>query len=306
MSFSEVEQIRFFWHKTSCLLVLLRPKHWIKNIIIFLPLIFSKELFNASLFLKVSLGAVIISLLASAGYIINDFLDKEEDRLHPSKKNRPIARDKVTLTESVILTLLLILCALSLGDTLGVKFISCASLYILLSVGYSLWLKHIVLIDILVLASFYLIRVIAGAEILNMPYSPWLIVCTFTSALFVGIAKRYVEKKPSSNHKDELTRSTLQFYPLSYLKSLLFVTGGMVITSFIFYFISDFALQKYNNSLLILTCLPIVYGVFRFIMLIENQNDASKTDPVDIFLKDKGLLIAAVLALLLPIVVINL
>ena len=186
------------------------------------------------------------------------------------------------------------------------KFISCASLYILLSVGYSLWLKHIVLIDILVLASFYLIRVIAGAEILNMPYSPWLIVCTFTSALFVGIAKRYVEKKPSSNHKDELTRSTLQFYPLSYLKSLLFVTGGMVITSFIFYFISDFALQKYNNSLLILTCLPIVYGVFRFIMLIENQNDASKTDPVDIFLKDKGLLIAAVLALLLPIVVINL
>ena len=172
----------------------MRPKQWAKSIFIFTALVFDRKLLDQSAFLHTLAGAVLFSLLASAVYIYNDIADLEADRNHPIKKLRPIASGVLPLTLAWGAGIGLILISLPLAYYLSPGFFIICSLYLVLNLLYSSWLKHIPLIDVIILASFYILRVTSGVTLIEVKrFSPWLYVVTTLFALFIGLGKRRAE-----------------------------------------------------------------------------------------------------------------
>jgi len=178
---------------TAQFLDLLRIKQWIKNPLIYIALIFTNNLFNAALFLKVTVGFFLLSFAASAIYIINDINDAKEDRHHPEKKNRPIASGAIS--PAFAWGICLILAAFSLGGSFIVDkgFFYVILTYIVMNLFYTFKLKQVVILDLFIVAAGYVLRAIAGAVIINVAISPWLLICTSLLALFVIMAKRRYE-----------------------------------------------------------------------------------------------------------------
>ncbi|HBX68309.1 MAG TPA: decaprenyl-phosphate phosphoribosyltransferase, partial [Chloroflexi bacterium] len=176
------------------LLKAMRPKQWAKNIFIFAPLVFDKKLENLAYMLPTIAGAIIFSLIASVVYIINDIADVEADRKHPTKCTRPIASGKLPIPYAWGAAVILLLICFPLAYWLSTGFAIICLIYLLLNLAYSKWLKHIVLLDIIVLASFYVIRVAAGVTLIDVQrFSPWIYIFTTFLALLIGTGKRRAE-----------------------------------------------------------------------------------------------------------------
>lgn len=269
----------------------MRPKQWAKNIFIFAPLIFDRKLTNMEAVVNTVVGAMIFSLIASVVYIINDIADVEADRKHPTKRNRPIAAGKLPISLAWAAIVVLLFVCFPLAYALSWQFAIICLIYFLLNLAYSKWLKHIVLLDIIVLASFYVIRVTAGVVLIEVErFSPWIYIFTTFLALLIGTGKRRAELSELAANANA-HRRVLEGYTLSFLDQLITLASGMTIITYGLYTFSAPNLPE--NHAMMLTIPFILYSVFRYQYLLQVKNTGGA--PEEIVLSDRPLQAAIVL-----------
>lgn len=267
------------------LLKTMRPRQWLKNGFLFVGLFFDRQITNLPALVEIAIGAALFSLLAGSIYIINDISDIEADRKHPKKSTRPIPAGELPagIARGVVFVLLLIV--FPAAYQLSPQFAALALLYFLLNLSYSLWLKHLPLVDVLILASFYVIRVAAGVSIIAVErFSPWLYLFTIFLALYLGIGKRRAELVMMAGQANS-HRRVLDGYSLSFLDQLITIVLTLAILTYSLYTFSAPNLPQ--NDSMMLTIPFVIYGIFRYLYLvhIEERGDA----PEEILLADRPL-----------------
>jgi 4-hydroxybenzoate polyprenyltransferase len=265
----------------------MRPKQWAKSAFIFTALIFDRKLLDLDAFLHTMAGAILFSLLASAVYTINDISDLEADRKHPTKKFRPIASGELPINIAWAVGIGLIIIALPLAYLLSSSFLLICVVYLVLNLLYSTWFKHVPLIDVFVLASFYVLRVTSGVTLIEVKrFSPWLYVVTTLFALFIGLGKRRAELVLQKNETGG-SRPVLDGYTVNLLDQLINIVSSTTIVAFSLYTFSAPNLPE-NHSMM-LTIPFVVYGIFRYLYLIQIGQGGA---PEDIALSDRPLQLA--------------
>ena len=266
------------------LLKSMRPKQWAKNIFLFTALIFDRKLFDVDSLLRTLAGAALFSLVASAVYILNDIADRESDQQHPTKKLRPIASGQLSLGTAWGTAIALLVISLPLAYLLSPAFLVMCAIYFILNLSYSTKLKHIPLVDVIILASFYLLRVISGTTLIEVKrFSPWLYVVTLLFALFIGLGKRRAELILQIN-KSGTVRPVLDGYSIDLLDQLITIVSGTTIVAYSLYTFSAPNLPA-NHSMM-LTIPFVLYGIFRYLYLIQAGEGGA---PEDIALSDRPL-----------------
>ncbi len=278
----------------------LRPHQWTKNFFVFAPLIFSENVFNFPLILKSVLAFALFCVLSGAIYIWNDLRDIDEDKLHPLKSQRPLASGRLEKTPAVLAFVFLCVLGLSLSFVLNLNFFLLALGYVLLQLAYSGWLKHVVILDVLLVAAGFLIRVIAGGVAIEVDISAWLLICTFLLALFIALSKRrheliFLEKEASSH------RPILKEYSPYLLDQMISVVTASTVIAYCLYTISEETIAKFGSSNLIFTVPFVLYGIFRYLYLIHQKCEGGS--PESLLIKDKpfffGILLWIVSAILI-------
>jgi 4-hydroxybenzoate polyprenyltransferase len=272
------------------LLKTMRPKQWAKNIFVFTALIFDRKLLDLNAFSVTLAGAALFSLVASAVYLLNDIADRESDRQHPTKKTRPIASGQIPLQAAWTAAVVLLLIAFPLAYLLTPAFFAICVIYFVLNLSYSAKLKHVPLIDVLVLAAFYLLRVIAGTALIEVErFSPWLYVVTSLLALFIGLGKRRAELVLQIQNSGEI-RPVLDGYTIEFLDQMITIISGTTIIAYSLYTFSAENLPE--NHAMMLTIPFVVYGILRYLYLIQTGEGGA---PEDIALSDRPLQAAILL-----------
>lgn len=250
------------------LLILLRPKQWIKNLVIFAALIFSRNLFYPPLMRKTFVAFVALCALSSAGYILNDLLDIKEDRAHPWKRTRPLASRAVKVPTTIVLSFLLCLFSLVVGYALGLNLFFVLIGYLVLQLGYSLGLKHVVLVDVILIACGFVLRAVAGAVVIDVAITSWLLLCTFFLALFLALCKRRQEinllKEEAAGHRPVLTE-----YSEKFIDALIPIVTGSTVLCYALYTVSDEVVIKFGTDRLVFTFPFVLYGIFRYLYLLH-------------------------------------
>lgn len=267
------------------LLVSMRPKQWYKNLVIFIGIVFSLNLLNFSLWINVFSTFIIFCLLSGSIYIINDYLDFEKDRNHPKKCKRPIASGKLNKSHALIFAIVTVVTAMLLAYTVNILLLTISMVFFGLLLVYSLYLKEIILVDVMIISTGFVIRAAAGCLAIGVYISSWLIICTFLLALFLAIVKRRTElillKEKAGSH-----RKILEGYSQDMLDQMTNITTAALIMSYSLY--TFFA----RNIYLMITIPLAFYGIFRYLYLMHNKNLGG--EPEMIF-KDKGMLISMIL-----------
>lgn len=271
------------------LLQALRPWQWVKNILVFLPFVFAINLAWSpdnlmpvpGLLLRAALTAAAFCALSGAVYLLNDLMDRNADRQHPAKRFRPIAAGRVSVAAAVAVLIILLLAGLGLMTWLTPLLGGVGLLYLAINLSYSLGLKRLPLLDVLLVASGYVIRPAAGAVAIGVAPSPWLYTTMAAVALFIVLGKRYAEVRLSGEGL-AAQRPVLQFYPAAYVDQLLTIAAAAALVSYALYTVEAANLPA-NNAML-LTIPPVVYGLFRFLYLIHTSRYAEY--PELLILKD--------------------
>jgi 4-hydroxybenzoate polyprenyltransferase len=267
----------------TALLKTMRPRQWSKNIFVFAALVFDKQLLRGDAFLRTLLGAGLFCLISSTVYIFNDIADVEADRRHPEKKNRPIAAGKLPLGAAWAAGIVLLVVTLGLAYLLSPGFAVVLSIYFLLFIAYSKWLKHIPIIDVLVLAAGFVLRVHAGVTLIAVErFSPWLYVVMTLLALFLGFGKRRAELALLA-HGAGSHRKVLEGYTLPLLDQYIMIVSGTTIVAYSLYTFS--APNVPENHSMMLTIPFVVYAIFRYLYLIEVKHAGGA--PEEILLSDR-------------------
>ncbi len=277
----------------------LRPKQWIKNLVIFAGLVFDRQLLDLEPLLRVLAAVVLFCLVSGLTYTINDILDVEADRLHPQKKNRPIASGRLSLRSARIFAVILVLLSFPAAFALSVKFGMICLVYTALMLSYSKWLKKFILIDVMVIALGFVLRVAAGVIVIKVNYfSPWLFVLTTLLALYLGFGKRLSEIKLLEDQAGE-HRKVLYGYTVPLLNNLLVVIlSGILITYCLYTFSSH---PDGTNTLMMFTIPFVLYGIFRYMVILQNSSLASS--PEEVLLNDRPLQITVLLWALSVVVI---
>ncbi len=265
-----------------------RPRQWIKNGALLAPLIFSRRVALVGSVERALLSAVLFCALASAVYLFNDLLDRERDRLHPEKRHRPIAAGELPVGVAGAASALLAAGGLGGALALSLPFGGAAAAYLVLQLGYSLLLKHLVLIDVFALAAGFVLRVVAGALAIAVPISNWLYLCTLLLALFLALAKRRAElvalEEEAGSH-----RRSLALYSLPLLDQLLGIVSACTIVAYSLYTLAADTLQKFGTDALKFTIPCVIFGLFRYLFLIHRHGAGGS--PERVLLSDVPLLV---------------
>lgn len=267
-------------------LKLLRVKQYVKNLFLFLPLFFSANLLELNLLLKVALGALIFSLASSSIYILNDIKDVNEDRCHPQKCKRPIASGEVSIPSAIFIAVCLLVTSLFAAFILNKLFAVCILTYLLLNFLYSARLKHIAIVDIIIISCGFVIRVIAGGILVNIIPSQYLILLTFLISIFIALAKRYDDVLLDS--KGLQTRKNIDGYNKEFILAAIAITAAINIVTYILYTLSDEIISQFNSQYIYLTSIFVVTGFLRYLQLTFVENDSCS--PTNILYKDKFIL----------------
>jgi len=247
---------------------LLRIPQWIKNFFVLVPLIFSKQLFNVSSFKDASLGFFLFCLVASIVYIINDIIDIESDRQHPEKKHRPLAAGKIKISSAIILAIILIVIAGILSFRVNISFIFLLLSYLVLNLLYSYSFKHIVILDIFSISAGFIIRVIAGAVIISVEISSWLILTTMFISLFLAIMKRRAELNLSFEIDEKISRKVLTQYTIGFTEQIASISATAVLVCYALYTVSNRTISTFGTDQLIYTLPFVAYGIIRYMYLV--------------------------------------
>ena len=268
---------------------LLRPEQWLKNFFIFAPLIFSKHLFNEMYVWTAVQAFVVFSLLSSTVYIFNDIADREADKLHPTKRNRPIAAGKISITQAIGVAVGLLLLISFLMTQLNSKFLFIAAVYFVLNLGYSFFLKHVILVDVFIVAAGFMLRVLAGAFAINVQVSEWLVLCTLFVSLFLSISKRRAELMIVKNSENYEGRAVLRGYDVEFLDQMMTIAASGMAISYALYTVAERTISIFGSANLIFTTLFVLFGIFRYLYLVrarkteDNPTHMLMTDAVTIF-----------------------
>jgi 4-hydroxybenzoate polyprenyltransferase len=251
-------------------LTLLRPDQWVKNLLVFAALIFSKHLFLADSVILAALAFVSFSCVASASYLMNDVHDAESDRLHPSKRLRPIAAGRVTPATALLVAALLTGGGLAIGVGLGPRFALTIVAYAVLQVSYSFVLKDVVILDVMAIATGFVLRAVGGGVVIDVDVSPWLMICTFLLALFLGFSKRRHELQLLE--KDAVAhRRSLREYSPYFLDQMISVVTASTVLAYAIYSVSPEVREKLHTDSLYLTVPFVLYGIFRYLYLVHQR-----------------------------------
>lgn len=270
----------------------MRPKQWTKNLFVFAGIIFSQNLFNFPLLLKTALAFFVFCLLSGSIYIMNDIADLNEDRHHPLKSQRPLASGRLKVYYAMWVLIFISLFSLGISFRLSPLFFLVALAYFMLQLAYSLVLKHMVILDVFVVAIGFVLRVIGGAIVIDIPISPWLIVCTILLALFLSLSKRRHElvllNEEAKNH-----RKILGEYSPYLLDQMISVVTASTVIAYCFYTLSEETVKKFGTKNLVFTIPFVLYGIFRYLYLIHKKELGG--NPETVFINDRPLLIAVLL-----------
>lgn len=263
----------------------MRPKQWAKNIVIFAALIFDRQLTKISSLLPTLAGFFLFCIITGVVYIINDLFDLEADRRHPKKRFRPLAAGVLPIRIALLAAIILLLMAFPLAYWLSREFAVIAAVYFLLNLTYSIWLKHIPLIDVLSIATGFVLRVIAGVVLIEVErFSPWLYMVTTLGALYLGFGKRRAELALLAEDANA-HRRVLDGYTLPFLDQLITIVSGTTIIAYSLYTFSAPNLPP--NHTMMLTIPFVIYGIFRYLYLVQVEQKGGA--PEDLVFTDRPL-----------------
>ncbi len=261
-----------------------RPHHYLKNLFVFAPVIFSMNFFDAQALIKSGITFLVFCLCASAIYFINDTFDKEADRMHSEKKFRPIASGNITVPQAV--SSALALSAISIFT--AYFFVNPATaviifLYFIINVFYSWKLKHLVIIDLFIIAFGFVLRIAAGGLAIKVDISEWILLCVIFLSLFLGLAKRREEYMNTDFESDKNTRKVLIQYDRLFLDQMISVIASLTVISYSLYTILN---DQYDH--LFYTIPVVIYGIFRYLFIIYKKQGGAK--PEREMLRDRHIL----------------
>ena len=272
----------------------MRPRQWSKNLILFAALIFSQSLFQLTMLRDNIIAFIIFCFLSGSVYTLNDLIDLEQDRNHPKKSKRPLASGKLKPSTAIISGIILVTLSLISAFCLNTNFAWIALSYFILQIAYSTLLKHIVILDVLTVSAGFVLRAIAGGEVIEVPISSWLLICTILLALFLALGKRRHElillEENAVNH-----RKILYEYSPGLLDQMISVATASTVIGYALYTMSAETVKKFQTDNLKYTIPFVLYGIFRYLYLIHQRQEGGS--PEKILLNDKPLIINIILYL---------
>jgi 4-hydroxybenzoate polyprenyltransferase len=271
----------------TAIVVSMRPRQWVKNLFVLAGLVFSQRLFTGAVWTALAAFAIFCAL-SGAIYLLNDVADRERDRLDPRKRVRPIAAGRLRVGVAVAAAAALVAAGLALAALLSRPFLVTALAYVVLLVAYSAWLKHVVIVDVIVVAGGFVLRAVAGAVVIDVEMSGWLLICTILLALFLALGKRRYEyltlDQDAARH-----RPILAEYSPALLDQMIAVVTASTVTAYALYTMSPETVAKFHTHLLPATLPFVLYGIFRYLYLLYRRQLGG--NPSELLLKDKALLI---------------
>lgn len=272
------------------MLQLLRIHQWIKNLLLFVPIFFSGQIQNVDLLMQIIMAFLSYSLMASTVYILNDYVDIQRDKLHPTKRNRPLASGKVTKSQAQIAFVILLISSLGISLLVDYKLTIILAIYFVVNVLYSLRLKHEAIVDITIIATGFLLRIFAGSIPFEIVVSKWLIIMIFLSAMFIGIAKRRGELILEN---DGATRKSLEGYNLQFVDIAMVMMAAVTIVCYIMYTVSEEVVARIGSDDIYMTTFFVIIGILRYLQqtIVFGKTEA----PTKVFLKDRFIQVCIVL-----------
>jgi 4-hydroxybenzoate polyprenyltransferase len=270
----------------------------VKNLLVIAPLLFATkgEIYELAAWHDILLAFASFCCAASSIYLLNDTIDREADSRHPKKRHRPIASGRLPASiakiEIVVLVAAMVAMAYAVPSSDGVPFIVWPASYLLLNLGYSFWLKHMVVIDCMCIALGFQLRVQAGAAAINVPPSHWLLLCTFFFSLFLAFCKRYEELGRQSEASGP-TRATMEDYTPAFLSMMIGPLAALSILSYALYTVSAETIEAHGTDRLKFTVPIVTYGVFRYLFLVYRRSEGG--DPAQLLFRDAPLVISGLL-----------
>ena len=284
----------------TAVLVSLRPRQWVKNLFLFGGLVFAQRLFTPALWTSLA-AFVVFCGLSGAIYLLNDVVDRDKDRQHPEKRTRPIAAGVLSVRAALSVAIVLIVVGLAAAFWLSRSFGLTGLAYVLLLSAYSAWLKHVVIVDVLVVALGFVLRAAAGALVIGVQISGWLLICTVLLALFLALGKRRHEvlalEGAAARH-----RPILAEYSASLLDQMIAVVTASTVTAYALYTMSPETVAKFHTPYLPATLPFVLYGIFRYLYLLYRRHLGG--NPSDMVVRDRPLLLNTLLWLIVVLLII--
>lgn len=292
-------------YKPLDLIKIMRPWHWIKNCFVIAPLLFSGQITSLTQSIKSTVIFVAFCCVSSATYIINDICDREEDRHHPVKKLRPIASESVKISTALILSLLLIFSGLIISITMSWKVSFIIFIYIIITILYSLSLKKIVILDVMILSIGFVFRVLAGSLAISVIPSHWLIVCTIMISLFLGFVKRRAEIVGLNSYSISggTSRTVLNDYSIEFLDQMIPIVASATIVCYALYTVDLRTSDVFGSRAMVITVPCVIYGITRYIYIVYHHKRGE--DTTRILLKDIPTIINIIIWGMLAFIVIT-
>lgn len=272
-------------------IILLRPYQYTKNLFIFAPAIFAFKINDISLLLRLIIAFMCFCLICSSIYIINDIFDKNQDKQHPIKKNRPIASGKISVYHALIFAFILFVSGLGGGTIIDQKLITPILCYASINILYTIKLKHIPILDVVIIAIGFVLRLFIGAIVVDTPLSHWIIIITFLLAIFLALAKRR-DDVVLYNQNGAKSRLVIDGYNKQFLDIAMSISGTIIIIAYILYTIDFEVMERFSSEYLYLTSIFVFLGILRYLQIsfVENRGG----DPSRILLKDRFLQIVII------------
>ncbi|ERI07107.1 prenyltransferase, UbiA family [Aneurinibacillus aneurinilyticus ATCC 12856] len=275
----------------------LRPKQWTKNLLVFAALIFSFPNVNTEMLIRSVVAFFLFSFVSGCVYILNDFVDREADRQHPKKRYRPMASGALNPYVALVFGAILLVCSLALATYLEPRFGLVLFVYFVMNVAYSFRLKHVVIVDVMIIALGFVFRALGGGLVIEVPVTPWFFICTLLLALFLAISKRRHELILLENNMGS-HRKVLDKYSKDLLNQLnSIVTTATIMSYGLFTFTSG------RTQYLMATIPFVIYGIFRYLYLIHIEDKGGS--PEEVLLKDKHILFTVILYALSVIIILK-
>jgi 4-hydroxybenzoate polyprenyltransferase len=268
------------------LVIAMRTRHWVKNAFVFAALLFSQRLGEATALARVGAAFGVFCLLSSAVYLINDIADRKVDRLHPSKSRRPIASRRLSVRTAAVAAIALAVISLGAAVALGGGFAAIAASYLVMNLAYSLALKRVVILDVMLVAAGFLLRAWAGAIVIDVEMSHWLVLCTGLIALFLGFVKR--RQEIATLEQAEEQRPILREYSLPFLDQMISIVTAATVVAYCLYTFSPEVTERLGTDWMGLTVPFVLFGIFRYLYLVHQRGEGD--NPTLLVLGDLPLL----------------
>ena len=263
----------------TALLETMRPRQWTKNFFVFAGIVFSQRVLDPVAISNTLAAFCLFCLLSGSVYILNDVADAERDREHPTKRNRPVAAGRLPKAVGLLAAAAIAAVSIALAFTITSSFALIAIAYVALNLVYSLALKHVVILDVLLVAIFFVLRAVAGAAAISVEISPWLLICTILLALFIALSKRRHElvllEENASAHRASLTE-----YSPHLLDQMIAVATASTLMAYCLYTVDDRTIREFGTNHLMYTIPCVIFGIFRYLYLIHQKGEGGHPDRI--------------------------